>query len=1588
MERIGLRQKDTLAAGVVRAGISSDDEFAIRTWLVKQLIAHEYAKLGQGGHKNTQIPLREVFVDLPTNSTPSGGAEEGEDRAPFLQKLLLTRPIDLKAAFSSKAAMQIGLMKDRGRENVEVPSIGRWKSKNNGLLLIGGPGQGKSTLGQLACQLHRALLLEPYLKQCATPQQEVIRALLSEIKSSSNEHGFAMLRTPLFPLQVVLPDFSGWMAKQPADTVSGVPIIIRFLADLPSSKNSKMSAEALWALTTKVDSLIVLDGFDEVGATEDRARVVDAARHLLTELSSYGVKSLVLATTRPQGYADELDHMGLRLKKQYLVPLEKNEALSYATKLVEAKMQSPDERAQILSRLQEAANEPATRRLLTTPLQITILTALVQHHGRAPKERWNLFHKYFSYTYDREIERNTYASGLLRDYRNHIERIHARVALLLQVDAERAGGASARMSRPRLEEVISAVLVEEEVSESNRKELVGEIASAAELRLVFLVEPEPGKFGFDIRSLQEFMAAWAITSGRDAEVEARLAQIAKASMFRNVALFAASRLFSEGSPLRDALSAICKELDEKASDEMTRITRVGSLLALEILEEGAVISQPKRARALMDRAIGLLELPLWQESVRLARVANADTEAILAEAVEISLKGTSSSKEQAISPSWVCMADAINREEKWALDLGARVWSQSEEHDRAIRTCVQARIPIGDWFLSRIEANPELFEPHTFIHALLLPSSGDVTGGDWARWLIQANHVANSRSRRENSLVNLVVREKGEEPAPQPTYTQPKTWQVWISIYEYEGNPSAKSLAKALRDIAEFLPTTIWESVRWNTSWPLASCLAAADTQNALAEYSMLAESGLLGDTDEWRACEKKWTSDIRLLDIVKSASQLPWTLSALQKCPPFCGIAPWRLAELTLARESKKESEESHSIAKAIFDTTVSRQVRQQAADICLATVRYLGANSMVSEQEVMKWIRASPESIDRLIPKPRILSKEAWISMLDQCHGSFSSWRTSFSQVMTALTASAGHPALVKLLVQVMEYGVGGSVHSRLTDQEKEQLAKFLNTHNTSSIAKAELSLLRFFLGDVSVAEEKETLAEIESASIESPQLWLSLLGFLLEGPYPTAQINRVAIAILKTIGTDNIYSSYALKQVRDKLHKQKSDLESLSTWNRLGLPLPYPTAPTQGDFDGGIPQSSVRIKSLVLKDVRGFKDLDLQFTVPENDSGQWVVILGPNGIGKTTILRSLALSLRNVSNPAIWPRGAFSGPWQRVASEGLVESSSSIYVRLGDDVDRRTLIRQSTSSSFTQIPEIPATSLVPLFAYGCRRGSALGGMTRQVNVGTDDGPEVATLFDEGSDLIHAETWLIQLEGDSQKDPTSKSLYASVVNAIKELLELSDLQVVSQKVVVSVGSGPHLPFSSLSDGYLTSAGWFLDLVARWVALLSRSYQPIDHDFLANMRGLVLIDEIDLHLHPRWQIEIISRTRKILPKMSFIVTSHNPLTLVGAKADEILVLSYSDDGVAVAEKGVETPLLLTGGQLYRRYFGIEDIYPHALGRSLERFAFLSSYARRTPEEDLELSAIRAELEVAGVKPSWDEVSVDDSSLEDRSIDS
>jgi hypothetical protein len=1574
--------RDTLADAVASAGLPVAALIATRAWLIEQLIAQEYAKLGQGGHTHNQVPLRRVFVDLPVTDSLSSIAPH-DARLPFLENLLISPPLPLRRACQSVISQSDPPGHSPSLGDLEPAKRSRDLHRLSGFsatLLIGGPGQGKSTLGQLACQLHRASLLKPIAGALTSTQRELVNSFEPRLSGNASPVPLRPPKRPLLPLQVSLPDLASWLAKESTNPDDDSPTLLRFLAQLPSARSNGVTAESLLQLTVQMPSILVLDGFDEVGATKDRERIVAATRDFLSRLAKDGAFAQVLATTRPQGYAGELAEIGLALRERYLAPLVRSEAVLYAEKLVRAKVPGSDLQAKILLRLQEAASEPATERLMTTPLQVTILVALLQQLGRAPRERWNLFSRYFAYTYDREIERESYASRLLAEHRSRIELIHARVALLLQVEAERDGGA-ARMSRARLGEVIEAVLLEEEVADEDRNDLIRDIAAAAEQRLVFLVEPEPGSFGFEIRSLQEFMAAWALSSGRDAEVEARLLQVARSPMFRNVVLFMASRFFSEGSPLRDVLAGdICANLDEDLTDELSRLARSGSLLALETLEEGAVLSQPKRSRALMERATGLLDLPAGPEHGRLARAVTADTAAALAGALETRL---SPKKGRSSYAAWVCLLEATNRGEAWAIEIAEENWRKLSEPSEVVETCVRCGIRLGSWIVSKVEQYAARISPDSFLQGEMdVPVEGGPAAG-WVSWLSAVysdeRWVDPLSVRRLRNVSPAAVRE------PDRDGRVPEAWRPWIAAARFEVNPNAPNLVAAIESIAKQLTKEQWEALEWRSAWPLAACLAGARDANQLRRFGKKISTRALGDEVEWRAAEQSWMEEVDPRSALAHVGDVPWSRAALRQAPPLAIVPVWAL---TSRRQDAAGTLASIREVNSSLPKARSAAARRLLSDLCLSLIRRLPRNSDTTGLSVETWLRNSEDGVRFLVPRPKVIPPEQWVELFDHVpprrRGSLSSLLNDPAVLVEAVLESRLHPVVVRLASR--SWAMTARSHYRRFAPPKKALLGSLDAMLAGGVgAEAhgppELLVLRLLVGNMPPEGDDEFFRKIADAAEGDPSLWSLVFSAIGAGSLQPIRASALLARTYRETGPDGPGATEGIQQMRAVLQSRKSGLESQVTWNRLALGLPYPQSPPRPRMAGGIPVQAVTIQSIELRDVRGLNHLKLSVSPPRGDSGQWLVILGPNGVGKTTLLQSLALALRNVNDPAIWPRGAFGESWLRVARDGEAKvGEARISVRLGDGIEHETLLRPGEGvigtrlPSITQLPEQEGPRLLPLFGYGCRRGSALGGAARQVDLKDDDGPEIATLFDEGAPLIHAETWLLQLEGDASKSTRSKGIFMAVTDALRELLELQAVEVADRRVWIVGKDGVRLPFSALSDGYLTSTGWFLDLVARWLTLAEQCNYSVDGEFLSLMKGLVLVDELDLHLHPRWQVEVIARTRKLLPQMSFVITTHNPLTLVGARPEEIWILQPQDEGSVRADRGVEAPMLLTGSQIYRRYFGIDDIYPDGLGRSLQRYAFLSGYALRSDEEEAELQRLRDELRDAGVEAGWDVV--------------
>ena len=173
--------------------------------------------------------------------------------------------------------------------------------------------------------------------------------------------------------------------------------------------------------------------------------------------------------------------------------------------------------------------------------------------------------------------------------------------------------------------------------------------------------------------------------------------------------------------------------------------------------------------------------------------------------------------------------------------------------------------------------------------------------------------------------------------------------------------------------------------------------------------------------------------------------------------------------------------------------------------------------------------------------------------------------------------------------------------------------------------------------------------------------------------------------------------------------------------------------------------------------------------------------------------------------------------------------------------------------------------------------------------------------------------------------------------------------------------GNKTKVPATWLSQGYQSTIAWIADLIGQMYLDIGEVVP------LEDMEGLVLIDELDLHLHPTWQVRLVPVLKRVFPRMQFIVTTHSPMLLPAFERHEIVMLRLNDSGDVVAEEPTASPKLMTGSEIYSSFFNIQKLYPNDLGDDLRRYTYLSSDPTRTDDEDAEMLRLQEKLTRAGL---------------------
>lgn len=394
---------------------------------------------------------------------------------------------------------------------------------------------------------------------------------------------------------------------------------------------------------------------------------------------------------------------------------------------------------------------------------------------------------------------------------------------------------------------------------------------------------------------------------------------------------------------------------------------------------------------------------------------------------------------------------------------------------------------------------------------------------------------------------------------------------------------------------------------------------------------------------------------------------------------------------------------------------------------------------------------------------------------------------------------------------------------------------------------------------------------------------------------------------------------------------------------------------------------------LRKLILQNVRSIEQLEIPFTDLEGGTRKWTLLLGENGCGKSTVLRSISLLLAGsealpelLGNPDTWIR---LGRKDCTFHADLVTADNeerSVDFKLRRGIGLKEVFAENKEA---------LDLLDRAIAHSARNYFTIGyGVSRRLSAENTHfssserfrhprAQSVATMFSPDATLNPLESWAMDLDY-RRKDEGLKIIKSALADLLPNVT-FQNIDKEHKQLMFKTPDGL-IPLSQLSDGYQNVAAWCGDLLYRITSIFA------DHKRPFHARGLLLIDELDLHLHPLWKRQLVDFLTEKLPNFQIIATTHSALTVHQAGEGELFMLRRDSPQSAPTLQQYEgAPRNLMLHQLLLSpIFGLTTVDSKPVEQMRKEYKSLQSKSgkKKTSTEKKRLSALRQELQDL---PDW-----------------
>lgn len=470
------------------------------------------------------------------------------------------------------------------------------------VLIEGGPGQGKSTISQFVCQVHRVRLLNKI---------EDINLLSSNFVNSPIR----------IPFKIDLRDIASWVErKNPYKAIlseeyfdsiwknSLEAFIVGHI--FYHSKLEEFTSTDFIAICKLSSVLFVFDGFDEIANLEVRSDVIEFINKGITRISANTKSLQVVITSRPAAFTDSVGFSIDKYPHFKLIDITANIINEYVEKWIAASKINSREASDLKKLIEEKLQLQHLKDLTKSPMQLAIFIRLLKTKGNAlPNKRTTLYDNYIEYFFDRESEKNE----LIVRHREIIIEIHKYLAWVLHSEAElykNSGSISISNLHLRVKDYLEQKGKDSSIAE--------QLFNVMKERVCALVSRVQGTFEFEVQPLREYFcakylyesaphsSAGSIKKGTKPD---RIRAILRNYYWQNVVRFFA------GCVDAGELDMLIEELTDLQNDKYLKFTDYPRIITSQILSDYVFTQRPLKLKKVVNLII---------DGINIRRIINQD----------------------------------------------------------------------------------------------------------------------------------------------------------------------------------------------------------------------------------------------------------------------------------------------------------------------------------------------------------------------------------------------------------------------------------------------------------------------------------------------------------------------------------------------------------------------------------------------------------------------------------------------------------------------------------------------------------------------------------------------------------------------------------------------------------------------------------------------------------------------------------------------------------------------------------------------------------------------------------------------------